>query len=267
MRAFVINLKGSDDRWAHMVREFDRTDLPMQRVAAVDGQALHLPLSSYAEHLYRWFHGRATNLREIGCYLSHLDAWTAFLAGPGSHALICEDDLKLSVALEPVLEAALRHTQDWDILRLSGLRPKASLSLRALSTGHRLCVTFGRLKGTGAYVLSRRAAERLLAALLPMRLPFDHALDREWFFGLRAAVVLPFPVSQTETHFRSSIQSGPARRLRLNRRLLTTYPYQALNELARYAARTLQYLLARDWSHPVLPGAHLAMPGREQSAD
>ena len=45
------------------------------------------------------------------------------------------------------------------------------------------------------------AARALVAGLLPMRLPFDHAFDREWFFGLRAATVLPSPCSQIESDF------------------------------------------------------------------
>jgi hypothetical protein len=86
---------------------------------------------------------------------------------------------------------------------------------RPLGRGYDLCVNFARLKGAGAYVLDRRAARAFATGLLPMWLPFDHAIDREWAFGLRAAYVQPFPISQVEKRFRSSIQSGPSRRLSL----------------------------------------------------
>ena len=60
-----------------------------------------------------------------------------------------------------------------------------------------------------------------------------------------AAVLLPFPVSQTSTHFRTSIQRGPARRLGWQHRFFGTYPYQAFNELSRYVARGWQSLVRR----------------------
>ncbi len=100
----------------------------------------------------------------------------------------------------------------------------------------------GRLKGAGAYLIDRRAAETLLARLLPMRLPYDHAIDREWFWGLRAGYILPFPVSQTENDFDSQVQPGIWPRLSRTRRCLTTYPYQAVNEMSRWLFR-VSYLL------------------------
>ena len=95
----------------------------------------------------------------------------------------------------------------------------------------------GRLKGAGAYLIDRRAAETLLARLLPMRLPYDHAIDREWFWGLRAAYVLPFPVSQIESDFDSPVQPGTWPKLSRTRRCFTTYPYQAFNEVSRWLFR------------------------------
>jgi hypothetical protein len=75
-----------------------------------------------------------------------------------------------------------------------------------------------------------------------MKVPFDHAVDREWFYGLRAVSVQPFPVSQTEAGFKTSIQRGPARRLGTMRRLLSTYPYQAANEGTRWLFRLMEVL-------------------------
>jgi GR25 family glycosyltransferase involved in LPS biosynthesis len=78
-----------------------------------------------------------------------------------------------------------------------------------------------------------------------MRVPFDHAIDREWVYGLRSFSVQPFPISQTQAGFRSSIQKGPSGKLPKWRRWLTTYPYQVVNELSRYTSRAWSYLRAR----------------------
>jgi len=75
-----------------------------------------------------------------------------------------------------------------------------------------------------------------------MRLPYDHAFDREWFFGLRAAYISPFPASQIESTFLSSVQPGIYMKLSLTRRFLATYPYQAWNEITRWFFRSAAYL-------------------------
>ncbi len=245
LEAFVINLEAAADRLAHMQAMLAGTRFPMVRVPAVNGRALSFPIPEYAEGLYRWFHGRKSNPGEVGCYLSHVAAFALFLERGGPHALICEDDITLGPNFEEVVRAALASSSDWDILRLSGLGLRRGISLGELPHGHELCVNLHRIKGTGAYLINRLAAQRLVTGLLPMRLPYDHALDREWFFGLRALAVFPFPASQTDTAFRSSIQAGKARKLGWRHRFFTTYPYQALHEISRYLARGWQLVRAR----------------------
>jgi glycosyl transferase family 25 len=214
-------------------------------VPAVNGNALELPIAGYEEGQYRWYHGRSTNPREVGCYFSHIRACEAFLQSDHQHALICEDDIILQPHFEEVLDQALRHARSWNVLRLSGLSNGTPLKVAPLTAGHALYVSIGRLKGAGAYIVDRAAAKAFAAKLLPMWLPYDHAVDREWFYGLRAAVVLPFPVSQTESGFRSSIQAGKTRQLGKLRRWATTYPYQVYNEICRWMFRGVHCLTAR----------------------
>ncbi len=242
MRAYVINLDSAPERWAAMAEMFAGTKIALQRVPGVDGGALVFPHRDFAEPLYRWFHGRESNPREVGCYLGHLAACRVFLATGETHALICEDDITLGPDFERVLGDALQHVRHWNVLRLTGLAEGVPLGVRPLVADHRLCVSLGRLKGAGAYVVDRAAARAFTERLLPMRLPWDHAFDREWFWGLKAAYVLPFPASQTERGFRSSIQGGGKRRLLKLQRWLGTYPYQIVNELTRWLARGVQFL-------------------------
>ena len=142
---------------------------------------------------------------------------------------------------EDVLAAALRHSRHWNILRLTGLSDGVPAKATKLFGDYSLCISLGRVKGTGAYIIDKRAARTLVSRLLPMWLPIDHALDREWFFGLRAAYILPFPASQRESGFRSSIQKGTSRKLSSLRRCVATYPYQAFNEVTRWIFRTTHY--------------------------
>ncbi len=245
MRAYIINLERAKDRWSAIEKTFAATAFELHRVDAVDGATLPMPCAGFAERRFRWFHGRTTNPREIGCYLSHIAALRAFLATDEPHALIGEDDLSLQPGMEAVLESALRYSGHWNILRLSGLADGSPLHVAGLGGGYSLNVNMARVKGLGAYVVDRKAATRWVASAMPMWLPIDHALDREWCDRLRAFQVLPFPVSQQDSGFRSSIQTGNATKLPALRRWLTTYPYQAANEIARWVFRLLSYARTR----------------------
>ena len=242
LTAYVVNLDAAGDRWRALEAVFSSHRLRLVRISGVDGSGLELPLPGYSEELYHHRHGRTTNLREVGCYLSHLRAWVAFLQTEEKHALICEDDITVGGDLVQVLHEVIRHTDKWDLVRLSGLREGRGVPAIALSEGRSLCVNFGRLKGTGAYLISRRAAEGLGRSLQPMWLPFDHALDREWCNGLRALSVRPFPISQTDSGFRTSVQRGPVRKLGRFRRWSSTYPYQIFNEISRWVFRAKLWL-------------------------
>ncbi|MEI8107183.1 MAG: glycosyltransferase family 25 protein [Verrucomicrobiota bacterium] len=242
MRAYIINLDQAEDRWAALTGAFELREFSVTRVPAVEGAKLELPTADYDEAGYRWFHGRPTNLREVGCYLSHLAACRAFLETGDDHGLICEDDLVLGEDFLGVLAQALEWRESWNILRLTGLSAGSARAVQALGGGYSICVNFGRLKGAGAYVLDRRAAEAFVVGLHPMWLPYDHAFDREWVFGLRAASVQPFPISQTASGFKSSIQKSSRRPFPSWQRWLTTYPYQAVNEVARGIFRGLSFL-------------------------
>lgn len=232
MRAYIINLDHATERWSHIKNSFGETNLTLERVSALDGRTISLPDERFAEGRFRWFHGRETNIFEVACYLSHLKALEQFLNTSDETALIGEDDVVPGPNLDTVLAAALRYKDSWNILRLTGLSG-GGFQVVDLPTGHALAIHTKRLKGAGAYLVDRRAAQAFLDNLLPMRLPYDHAFDREWFFGLRAMSVTPFPISQTEKQFRSSIQRNSKPRLSFLRRLVGTYVYQAYNEIAR----------------------------------
>ena len=245
MQAFIINLETAADRWDAIARRFERTRISVVRVPAVNGNALELPIPDFHEKQFRLLHGRATNPREIGCYLSHVAAMRAFLETDDAHGLICEDDITPGPEFDDAIESALIHARHWNVLRLTGLGAGNPLTIRKLAGGFRLCISLGRVKGAGAYVVDRAAATAFVDRLLPMWLPFDHAVDREWHFGLKAAYILPFPCSQTEAGFRSSIQTGKTGKTRSRGRWLTTYPYQAGNEMTRWLFRTANFLRAR----------------------
>ncbi len=237
LRTYIINLDRAPSRWKHIEESFEKTSLQLCRIPAVDGNTLTLPCADFDAKRFRRFHGRVINIYEVACYLSHMKAIKAFLSTNEEHALICEDDIFVCPDLEKVITAALQESTSWNILRLTGLYPGKTVSVKRLAGEYSLAVQLGRLKGAGAYIVDRKAAEAFARHLLPMWLPWDHAFDREWFLGLKALSVTPFLISQTREHFPSAIQKNSQPKLSNLQRWLTTYPYQIFNELTRYLFR------------------------------
>jgi glycosyl transferase, family 25 len=242
IRVYVINLESATKRWLHIQKVFAELDIPFSRVPAIDGQTLKLNLPDYSERWYHCLHGRKTNPPEVGCYLSHLRALGSFLETDAEFALICEDDIAPNADLMVVLWKALALPRFWNVLRLSGLTKGHPLKLTRLHGDYWLCLNITRLKGSGTYVVDRKAAHAFTTRLLPMVLPYDHAIDREWFHGLTAACIFPFPVTQRQKRFGSAIQTYAQPKLPSFRRWMTTYPYQAFNEFTRWICRGTLFL-------------------------
>ena len=237
MKAFVINLESAPERWVHMQQAFGGTPFQVERVTAISGKRLELPIPEFNEEGFRAMHGRGVNIYEVACYLSHIKAIKAFLGTSESHALICEDDLNPKSGIANLMASLMRTSFAWNIARLTGLSKGTPIKVASLTKDYALNVQMGRLKGCGAYILDRKAAEAFVKGLLPMWLPWDHAADREWPLGLKAVSVSPFPISQTEEQFVSTIQGNSQPRLSSQERWRTTYPYQIRNECARWILR------------------------------
>ncbi|MEI6323500.1 MAG: glycosyltransferase family 25 protein [bacterium] len=253
MKAFVINLESAPERWVHMQQAFLGSPFQMERVAAISGKSLKLPIPEFDQERFRRSHGRGVNIYEVACYLSHIKAIRAFLKTSESHAMICEDDLHPKSDTGTLLTALMKTSFAWNIVRLTGLSGGTPWKVVSLNREYSLNVQMGRLKGCGAYILDRKAAEAFVTGLVPMWLPWDHAADREWPFGLKAVSVSPFPISQTEEKFTSDIQGNSQPRLSSVERWRTTYPYQIGNEFSRWIHRggyalglKLRFLCSRD---------------------
>src|SRR5436853_557536 len=122
MKAYVINLDRSADRLAHMHDALGAIGLAFERIPAADGATLGADL---VEDFRRnrivakpdgWLPG------EVGCFLSHLDAWQRIAAGEDSWAAVFEDDIHLSPDLRPLLDSPDWIPPDADIVRVEGNR-------------------------------------------------------------------------------------------------------------------------------------------------
>lgn len=178
---YVINLDRSHERLRAVKNSAARFGITLRRVPAVDGRALPKSFSGDVdEAAFRRLHGKIVMPAEIGCYFSHLKALEEIARGDAPHAAIVEDDIEFTADFSPFLDA-LVQLSGWDVVKL--IHNRAALFRRFRRVDARYSIGrcgHGPLGNAGAYVVTREGANKLLAALRPMRLPYDVAMERGW---------------------------------------------------------------------------------------
>lgn len=239
MNAYIINLPGSTKRRNKMELLFSNSKIQPIFIKAIKGEELKLPDSRFAEKRYKLAHGKHTNLAELGCYFSHLKALDTFLKSSDSHSLILEDDLEVNSPIEPILEHCLKYRKYYDLLKLSGLHNGSPSKIFQIDTKFNLSINLTQQTGSGAYLVNRHAAKQIVSNLIPMWLPFDHAFDREWVFGIKTMRVDPFPFSQNTTNESQIVIDRKKYKLSKIVRLPVLI-FRAYNEISRIYFRSLQ---------------------------
>ena len=176
---YVINLRESTDRWEAMTDVLRRTGLPhVVRWEAVDGRGLDdnclrtlqsigilaPDLSKFAPHAIK---------EEIGCALSHLGVLTDIVRRGLRRALILEDDVVPTGPDEDWHQRFARAYADlprtWDVWFLYRCLDRKDQTQR--QTPRTLVPHLPY--GAAAYAVSRRGAETLVRAVLPLYQPMD----------------------------------------------------------------------------------------------
>ncbi|MHB8882226.1 MAG: glycosyltransferase family 25 protein [Thermodesulfovibrionales bacterium] len=248
MKAFLINLERAKERLLSAQRSLEGAGFSVVRVDAVDGAAIVLPAEDYSERSLRFLHGKRPNPSEIGCYLSHLKAIGLFMESGDDYGLIAEDDITVAEPCRELIEKSIGFCEHWDMLRLSGLHHGTPLRCFPLSGSYFLGICLTRQTGAGAYVINRKAARNLLRQLKVMRLPFDHAFDREWLCDFKTMVLVPLPVSQQAAGFPSQIAHNESYKYASFMRYWTVFPFRAYNECSRVIYRIMRYITIRKGS-------------------
>ncbi len=188
---YVINLDRDTARLESVRRELDGAGIPFTRIPAVLGaERLGEPGLVDLEAYRRRNRADSPRGGELGCHLSHLRAMEAFLATGEPMGVILEDDVRLLPGFAEAVRS-LGERDDWDLAKLFCYHRGMPVRGRELAGGRHLCVHLAVTTSTAAYAIRRRAAARLVATLLPMREPIDHAMDRPWESGLRIRGVRP----------------------------------------------------------------------------
>ncbi|WP_295532099.1 glycosyltransferase family 25 protein [uncultured Thioclava sp.] len=196
--AYVINLADNTVRMDQARAVLEGQGIAFQRVEAVNGWQLpQAKIDACYDAKRNARAGRQPLVpAEIGCYLSHIDAWRQIAEGPAEGGVIFEDDFEADDTLRPVIEALSNDgARDWDMVKLFTLDPQVDLAqARDLLPGIRIGVPYRVPTCLIGYALTRAAAQRLVARATPFFRPVDEDQKFVWETGLRVALVLPGPV-------------------------------------------------------------------------
>lgn len=197
--AYLINLDRSKKRLSYVQPKIKELDIPMERIRAIDGVQLSKSEIKNSVDLesYHNFLGHNPRVGTIGCSLSHIKAWQAFLASDKEFAIIFEDDVSfIPQQIKQAMVNLLANSDKWDIANLETYHNGLPLVIQKFENGTRMVVYLTEVTHAGAYILNRKAAERLLQKALPIKIPVDHYFTRGWEFDLKFVGIEPRLVKQ-----------------------------------------------------------------------
>ncbi|MEM1344305.1 MAG: glycosyltransferase family 25 protein [Pseudomonadota bacterium] len=172
----VVSLAARADRRATMAAHLADIGLEAGFHDAVDARTA--PATALDSVATRGPWGRI-HPHDRACTASHFAAMAAFLKTPARHCLILEDDVFVSPDLPQWLADLSWWPSDADLIKLECWRARRLKLVVGPAVaephGRRLHRLHSRHSGGAGYLLSRPAAERILAAR-PARLPIDHLL-------------------------------------------------------------------------------------------
>lgn len=195
--SYLINLKANTDRLANCARQFDAAGIPWTRVDGVNGWAM---TDEEVARVYSATRNAKDGKHplvkpEIGCYLSHIEAWRQIAEGTEPGGFIFEDDFQADASLRPAIERLSVADADWDMVKLFSFDPEPKmLSRRPLGDGLVIGEPYRVPTCLIGYGVTRKAARRLVDTSIPFFRPVDEDMKYFWEKELRMALVLPPPI-------------------------------------------------------------------------
>lgn len=251
VEAYVINLDEAKKRWDFMKPQVEALQMPYERVAAVEGKKLSKKFMNEIvdETSYMKFFRGTPELGTIGCSLSHERVWRKFLESDNEFALILEDDVKFDpMKLREIVNFSIENEGLWDILSFEsnhhGYPQKiAKFSSKKIDESEFLVFYMTNVKHSGAYLIGRSSAKKMLEKFYPIKMPLDHYYSRSWEFGLRFCGIEPRIVEQKFGD--SQIKLEASKKIEDKRILITNIAYNVYTECMRTTYNALLYLASR----------------------
>ncbi|KAB2659176.1 glycosyltransferase family 25 protein [Brucella tritici] len=210
MKSYLINLDRSCDRLTFMTEQFCKLGCDFTRVSAVDAR-MFTPeqIRDALAPNQKWPHPLTP--AEIGCFLSHKKCLELIAQGEEDHAAIFEDDVLFGRDADKLLASGDWIPADADIIKI-----ETHDKIVLLGT-HLPCAethfTVARLRSrhllSAGYIISKPAAQRMLAFMEKPSAPLDHFLfDSEFGPFSNFAVYQTYPAMCRQVGLESTIDGN-----------------------------------------------------------
>lgn len=233
MKCLVINLDRSADRLAEVTAEFARIGIPFERVAGIDaatGAPVIAPPLTEAE---------------VCCFLSHRLCWQIIADGPDRYGVVFEDDVVFSHDAGPMLADGSWIPRDADVVKLETFFVPVRLGGRhvPVKNGYSATRLFGQHMGACGYILSKKAAQKLLKSTRRLKATVDFVLfSPTEMTTARSTTYQLMPALCAQAQFVAE-NGGPATLIQFapppprNKRILDRIQAEATRALARLRNR------------------------------
>ncbi|MCP4183078.1 MAG: glycosyltransferase family 25 protein [Hyphomicrobiales bacterium] len=205
----MINLKKNKVRLENSHQYFTAENIPFTRIDAVNGWDLD------EQRISQVYDADTAKIRykyplvkpEIGCYLSHLEAWQKIVDSGADGGFVFEDDFIPLTPIAPIMEklsSADQSTLQWDIVKLFSLRENPKyVTTTKLDETHNLIIPYQVPTCLLGYGITLKGAKHLIKTSVPFFRPVDEDHKFFWEKDLNIALVTPSPLrvgdQQTQT--------------------------------------------------------------------
>ena len=196
-KAYILHLERAVARAANVQRLSARLPIESEIFAAVDGARLSQAEidKAYARLRFRPRYPFALTASEVGVFLSHRAIWRRIVDEKPEFGVIFEDDAEIDARLfAGLIEFVAAERAAWDYVLMPATPIRGGTAVARRGGLALLRPDAPPLRAIGQ-IVSRAAAERLLAATLPFDRPVDTFLQMTWVTGQPVLVAAPSPVS------------------------------------------------------------------------
>jgi glycosyl transferase family 25 len=251
LRVIVISLPDATDRRRVMRERLGKLGLEYEFLDAVRGTDVYGDPGLYDKAKALKAEGRELYAGEVGCALSHAKAYREIVRRGLPWALVLEDDAVLHERLPDILErleAGILEQGDLVFLeRCDYVRPGSARALfGAFRIAEPILVRAGATAQAAGYVVTRTAAEAIMARNVPVHFPADswgYYLGLVRYRGIQPTLTL----IRQDTSFGSTTRKVATRPVFRKNPLwrLVAHDFLTYTSIGRVFMRPLRVLLKR----------------------
>jgi glycosyl transferase family 25 len=221
---WVLYLERERARLQHMQVHLKELGVQFRIIEGIDGKTLTPEnLKGYSKRLAVADYGRELYQGELGCAFSHIYMWELMIKEQLDAVLILEDDVRISRSLINILANLDKLPEDYEHINFSTKTAQIPFG-NFITDIYRASNHHERPYSAGAYLLTRKGAQKLLKLVFPLYMPIDNYIS---FANIKSYGIYPKVAIHPE------IQSTIGRRGRHPKPRFLIKKYQQLKDISK----------------------------------